>query len=128
MRIGMRTIAPLLAVLLVTALAHAQGPTVTTPRNGDAIGPAIDVNGSLGHYGLIVVITDVYRTAGNEKVASVPGIRHYTEQSGSFAFHVATPRGWREREPLTYKVRVFELRKPGDRGPETVVTCRSAGQ
>jgi len=125
----MRTLMVVLAVVLVSALAHAQGPTVTTPKNGDRIGPAIDVNGNLGHYGLIVVITDVYKTAGNEKVASIPGIRHYTEKDGSFAFHVATPRNaWGEKDPLTYKVRVLELKGPGNPGPETVITCTAAGQ
>ncbi len=123
----------LLCVLVVLVLgataAFAQGPTVTTPKEGDRIGPAIDVEGNLGHKGLIVIMTDVYRDDKNEKVASVPGIRHYTEEDGSFAFHVATPRNvWGEKVPLTYKVRVFELKGPKDPGPETVINCHAANR
>jgi len=123
----------LVSVLVVLVLgataALAQGPTVTTPKNGDRIGPAIDVEGNLGHKGLIVIITDVWRGDTHEKVATIPGIRHYTEEDGSFAFHVATPRNMRgDKAPLTYKVRVFELKGPKNPGPETVITCHAADQ
>jgi hypothetical protein len=123
----------LVGVLVVLALgttaAFAQGPRVTTPRDGDRIGPAIDVEGNLGHKGLIVIITDVWRGDTHEKIATIPGIRHYTEEDGSFSFHVATPRNYRgEEADLTYKVRVFELKGPKNPGPETVVTCHAANR
>jgi len=114
----------LLLAMLLGTVACAQAPTVTTPKNGDRIGPSVDVKGSLGHYGLMVVITDVYNSKTNEKLASVPGIRHYTEQNGTFAFRISTPRNaWGENVPLTYKIRTFELKGKDSPGPETVVTC-----
>ena len=111
---------------LAVAAAQAQGPTVTAPRDGDRIGPAVDVIGNLGHKGLIVIITDVYHSGQEGKPDSVPGIRHYTEADGSFSFHVAAPRHQPGQEgPLVYKIRVFELHGPNDPGPETVVTVHS---
>ena len=117
----------IVGAMLCMAASFAQGPTVTSPKNGDRIGPAVDVVGNLGHKGLIVVITDVYRDDTNKKVSSVPGIRHYTENDGKFSFHIATPRNpWGKDVPLTYKIRVFELKGPTSPGPETVVTCHAA--
>jgi len=118
----------MVAVVLVAfaVAAQAQAPTVTFPRNGDEIGPATDVIGNLGHKGLIVIITDVYNTGEDAAARSVPGIRHYTEANGSFSFHVAAPRHQQgQTGSLVYKIRVFELKSPGNRGPETVITVHS---
>jgi hypothetical protein len=127
----MRKLLPVLMIgaLLLTVTALAQGPKVTTPKEGDRVGPAIDVKGDLGHKGLIVIITDVWRLDKNEKVSSVPGIRHYSEDNGTFDFHVATPRNpWDKTVSIEYRVRVFELKGPNNPGPETVVKVRPKEQ
>jgi hypothetical protein len=109
---------------LATVVAFAQGPTVTTPKEGDRVGPNIDVAGNLGHRGLIVIVTDAYRSDTNAKISSVPGIRHYTKDDGSFAFRVATPRRASDiNASVVYKVRVYEMKGPDNPGPETVITC-----
>ncbi len=111
-------------LVLATVAAFAQGPTVTTPKEGDRVGPNIDVAGNLGHKGLIVIITDAYRTDTNAKISSVPGIRHYTKDDGSFAFRVATPRKTFDiNASVVYKVRVFEMKGPNNPGTETVINC-----
>ena len=126
MRTAKFAMVAVLLMALAMAAAQAQAPTVTFPKNGDGIGPATDVIGNLGHKGLIVIITDVYNTGEQATARSVPGIRHYTEANGSFSFHVAAPRHQQgQTGSLIYKIRVFELRGPGNPGPETVITVHS---
>jgi len=122
----MKKVAVVLSVLLLSlafAFAAPNAPQVTTPVNGDRIGPNIDVKGMTEGRQFVVIITDVILNSTNEIVGSVPGIRHWTEADGTFSFRVATPRvrgAWDSN--LTYKVRVFTAR-PDEKSPETVITC-----
>ena len=123
----MKTALTVMAAIALTAgIACAQmiAPEVTTPANGDRVGPSIAVQGQADGKQFIIVITDVYVAGRAKPVGSVPGIRHWTNENGSFAFRVATPRVFNAKDSdLTYKVRVFCAR-PGEKGPETVVTCK----
>ncbi|MGE5531944.1 MAG: hypothetical protein ACM3VW_07515 [Bacteroidota bacterium] len=112
-----------LGVLLVASLAHAQGEIrVVTPAEGTALGPNYDVIGTAGHRAFLVVMTDVINADTGECIRSVPGIRHWTNQDGTFHFRVASPRvSFGERgTKLTYRVRVAEVTPTGT-GTETTV-------
>lgn len=121
----------IIAVVLIStlcSLALAQEkPTITSPLQGAALGPNYDVVGSMPAKAFVIVITDVVNTQTGEVLRSVPGIRHWTNQDGTFRFRVASPRvsiGDRDSQ-LQYRVRVFEGSQSGY-GPEAVVNCTMA--
>lgn len=117
------------ALMVLPALALEE-PTVTSPREGAALGPNYDVIGSMPYRAFLVVLTDVIRCDTNECVRTIPGIRHWTNDDGSFHFRVASPRvAIGEQElPLAYRVRVFEA-TAHEAGPEAMViaSCISPG-
>ncbi|MBU0610256.1 MAG: hypothetical protein KKI08_20395 [Armatimonadetes bacterium] len=118
----------LLVSLLVcagAALAMDQ-PMIQAPGQGDTLGPNYDISGSMPYKAFLVVITDCVDTATGDVLGSVPGIRHWTNEDGSFHFRCASPRvSFGEAgAPLAYRVRCFETRANGDHGPEAVVNCR----
>ncbi len=120
-------------VLLVSLLAFAgsalalEKPTVNAPSAGDTLGPNYDISGAMPYKAVVVVITDCVRTDTNEVVGSVPGIRHWTNANGSFAFRCASPRIFMgDKVPLVYRVRCYEVTRDQGNGPETVVECRKA--
>lgn len=118
-----------LGVLLLAGAVMAQnGPSVTMPAAGAKLGPNYDVMGNAGHRAFLVVMTDVLNADTGEVLRSVPGIRHWTADDGSFHFRVASPRVsiGEKNTPLKYRVRVFEMTKEGAQG-ETVVEADMAG-
>ena len=121
----MTKFAAVLLCLAVTAVAFAApGPTVNSPANGDKIGPNVVITGSTEGKQFVIVITDVYLKGNNTPLKSVPGIRHWTNDDGTFTFGIATPRvPWYPKVDLTYKIRLFTQRPGEAKGPETVVTC-----
>lgn len=118
-----------LAVLLVAGAALAQsGPMVKTPEVGAKLGPNYDVIGTAGHKAFLIVMTDVVNADTGEVLRSVPGIRHWTTEDGTFHFRAASPRvsiGERDT-PLKYRVRVFESSESGTPGTETVIEAGMA--
>ena len=118
----------LLGVLAAVTQALAlDNPVVTIPKEGAALGPNYDVVGTMPSKAFMIVMTDVVRTDTNEVLRSVPGIRHWTADDGSFHFRAASPRvsiGEKDM-PLLYRVRVFTMAN-GEQGPETVVNCTMA--
>ena len=117
-------VAVALVCLAAAAYAAPAAPTVTTPTNGAKIGPNVDVAGSTVGKQFVIVITDVYLKGNNTPLKSVPGIRHWTNDDGTFTFGIATPRvPWYPKVDLTYKIRLFTQRPGEAKGPETVVTC-----
>jgi hypothetical protein len=122
----------LTVALLVTLLAGIclvawamDKPTVTTPKAGDLLGPNYDIEGSMPSRAFLVVMTDVMRTDTGEVLRSVPGIRHWTNQDGTFHFRCASPRvaiGEKDM-PLKYKIRVFQATQNEGNGPETQILC-----
>ena len=123
---------PALAVALVATLLSAayalEKPTVLTPHEGDALGPNYDIEGQMPYKAFLVVLTDVIRADTGEKLRSVPGIRHWSNDDGTFHFRCASPRvSLGEKDtPLIYKVRCFEATPDGNTGPEAVITCKIA--
>lgn len=124
----------LLAVMVAVMLGSAgtalamDTPTIDEPVEGAALGPNYDISGSMPYKALLVVLTDCIRVDTGEVLRSVPGIRHYTNQDGTFAFRCASPRvSLGDRDVvLEYKVRCFEINAAGEKGPEAVVNCRMA--
>jgi hypothetical protein len=118
----------LLCLLWVATQALAmEAPVVTTPAEGAALGPNYDVMGHMPYRAFLVVLTDVFTEDTCELVRTVPGIRHWTNENGSFHFRVASPRvsiGEKDTK-VTYRVRVFEA-SPAGNGPETVINCTMA--
>lgn len=122
------TIAVLGCMSLSLAAFALERPTISTPRNGDALGPSYDITGHMPQQAFLVVLTDVVRADTGEVLRTVPGIRHWTEADGTFHFRCASPRvsiGERDT-PLTYRIRCFEVAPNGAMGPEAIVTCRMA--
>jgi hypothetical protein len=125
--------AKILLVLLVltistTAALALEAPTVNIPVAGAALGPNYDVMGSMPYRAFLVVMTDAVNAGTGEVLRSVPGIRHWTADDGTFHFRVASPRvsiGEKDTN-LIYRVRVFEATPAGATGPETIIECRMA--
>ena len=116
-----------IAALLMFALASfaaAAAPVVTSPANGDKIGPNVLVTGSTEGKQFVIIITDVYLKGKDAPIKSVPGIRHWTNDDGTFCFGISTPRvPWYPSADLTYKIRVFTQRPGQEKGEVTVITC-----
>jgi len=104
-----------------------QAPVVNMPREGDALGPNYEIGGYMPYKAFLVVLTDVI-TAQGELLRTVPGIRHWTNDDGSFRFRVASPRVsiGDKKTVVWYRIRVFELGPNGEKGPERVINCRMA--
>ena len=118
--------AALLLGIACSAFA-AQDPTVTSPRDGQVLGTSVEVVGKAEPHRVVIILTDVYVNGREQPVGTVPGSRGWTEEDGSFALRIATPRVRNARDAdITYKIRVF-TQLPGHKpGPETVITCRAA--
>ncbi|MHB8997111.1 MAG: hypothetical protein ACYC63_17835 [Armatimonadota bacterium] len=114
----------LMSMLVAAGAALAmERPTIDSPNSGTALGPNYKVSGSMPYRAFLVVITDCIRTDTGEVIGSVPGIRHWTNNDGRFDFRCASPRvstgdvGLR----LAYRMRCFEIKSNGERGPVAVM-------
>lgn len=114
-------VAASLMCLAASAFA-ASAPDVSSPKNGDKLGPNVDVVGKTEGKQFVIIITDVY--VKGELLKAVPGHRHWTDDEGNFALRIAIPRvrGVASSD-LKYKIRVFTMRPDREKSPETVVTC-----
>lgn len=99
--------------------------TLTKPRDGDIVGPSIEIIGRTGPGQLIVITTIVYNSLTNQPVRVVPGIRNRASATGDFTFRIATPRvsfgGGVVPPKLRYELRAYTLQADGSKGPEVVV-------
>ena len=120
----MKKLAAVVILMGLAGAAFAQAPQVTAPRNGDRIGPNVDVVGTTEGRQFVVIVTDVYVKGEAAPLRAVPGHRHWTDGDGNFNLRIATPRVRNVADSdITYKIRVF-VQRPGERpGPETVITC-----
>lgn len=121
-------------VVLLLGLALAANaipqPRVDQPTEGAILGPSYEIIGSVGERALVVVLTDVVMVETGRTVGTVPGIRHYSKNDGSFHFRCASPRvpTGDETTEYAYRVRCFVVAPGGARGPETVVNCKPASR
>ena len=89
------------------APAAGEAPVVTKPREGQSVGPNVDIEGRAQVGALVVIRTEVYNNQTNEMLRDVPGIRHLSGEGGRFAFRIATPRVFiGENVPLRYEIHV----------------------
>ncbi len=104
-----------------TAATGAGPVVVTSPRNGDRVGPSVEIVGRATPGALIVIWTEVYKQKTGEFVEKVPGIRHKTQPDGTFHFRVATPRIFMGPEtPLVYKLKIKQVTAAGESQPVTI--------
>lgn len=110
----------------------SSGPAPTTnvitllqPKDGDLVGPNIEIIGRTGANQLVVINVVVYKAATNERVRLVPGIRNRAKETGEFNFRIATPRvsfsGGGETPQLRYELHAYTLQADGTKGPELIV-------
>ena len=108
-----------------TAAAAPDAVVVTSPKNGDIVGPSIEIVGKAPVGELIVIFTNVFNADTGEKLRTVAGIRNRASATGDFTFRIATPRpsfGTVDTPPaLRYELHAHIARADGTTGPDTVV-------
>jgi len=126
MRVKLLVLLALAIVLVATQAVAMEKPTVTTPQEGAALGPNYDIEGSMPSKAFLVLVTDVMLADGTV-LRTVPGIRHWTAQDGTFHFRAASPRvSIGEKDTVVgYRIRIFEANAQ-ETGPETAINCTMA--
>lgn len=92
-----------------------EAPIVTSPVNGAQVGPSTMVVGKAIPGSLVIIQTKVFDTKeGVEYSRMVPGHRHRTNDDGSFALLVSTPRAFFSSEStVRYEIHVFTATREG---------------
>ena len=94
-----------LSMLIAVSVASAE-VTLTSPTEGQTVGPSTAIAGTCSQRAFVVVITDVNLENG-ELLGSVPGIRHWTNDDNSISVRISTPRLFTQpNEKLTYIIHV----------------------
>ena len=105
-----------------TAPAAGEAPVVTKPREGQTVGPNVDIEGRAQPGALVVIHTEVYDNTTNEMLRDVPGIRHLSGEGGKFAFRIATPRVFiGDNVPLRYEIHVKAATADRQYSAETII-------
>ncbi len=103
----------------------AGAPVITSPRNGDVVGPSTVVTGHAKPGTLVIVWTAVYNAKTGQLIKKVPGLRHKTDENGQFSVRIATPRiSFGEDVPLRYEIHA-QMADPTGKSLEAIVTVRS---
>ena len=109
-------VAPVVAVPQPT-----QAPVVTSPKEGERVGPNFDVIGTAQPGAVVVISTDILNNETGALIRSVPGNRHLPDRTGAFSLRIAAPRVPEEAmSRIRYQVRI---RSEGVdfKSPETVI-------
>ncbi len=102
---------------------YGEMPIVTSPRNGDTVGPSTMVTGKVSPGAFVVLHTEVYDEVTGEFVKKVPGHRHRADDSGNFALLIATPLvSFGEKHALRYEIHAFTARPDGWKSAHAIVT------
>ena len=109
-----------------TSMATQGSVTITSPQDGEIAGPATEIIGHTDPEALVVIWTVIYNKDTGERLRSVPGIRHRTQENGDFHFRIATPRiAFGERQlPVRYEIHA-QVVTPNFKGPETIINLYS---
>ncbi len=101
--------------------------TVTAPRDGDTVGPSIQVTGKTAPNALVVLYTIAYPDVGEDQPKLIPGIRHRATATGDFTFRIATPRvTFGEVDvQVRYQLHAYVLYADQSKGPETIINLFS---
>jgi len=92
--------------MLIAASVASAGVSVTSPTEGQIVGPSTPITGMCSQRAFVIVITEV-NLANGESLGSVPGIRHWTNDDNSISVRISTPRLFTQpNEKLTYIIHV----------------------
>ena len=118
-----------LTMLIAVSVASAE-VTVTSPTEGQTVGPSTPITGMCSQRAFVVVITDVILENG-EAMGSVPGIRHWTNDDNSISVRISTPRmmlGTSQKLTYIIHVKAYSSAELSTGAPdlgEAQVTCYS---
>lgn len=101
--------------------------TITAPREGDTVGPSIQVTGKTAPNALVVLYTIAYPDVGEDQPKLIPGIRHRATATGDFTFRIATPRVTfgDVNVQVRYQLHAYVLYADQRKGPETILNLFS---
>lgn len=95
---------------------------ITSPTQGQRVGPRIEVYGTAPGGSMIVVNTEARKQADDSLLKTVPGLRHAVPADGNWHVAVAAPvLPESVAEPLYYVIKAH-YETPGYRSPEVSVT------
>ena len=98
-------------------------PVITSPQNGEMVGPSTLVEGMATPGAVVVLQTEVYEQIDGTFVKMVPGHRHVTNADGSFSLLIATPRvSFGQKRPLRYEIHAFTVTQDGTKSQHAIVT------
>ncbi|MCD6359761.1 MAG: copper amine oxidase N-terminal domain-containing protein [Armatimonadetes bacterium] len=104
-----------------TPSGGAQQLAITSPVEGQIVGPRIEVYGTAPAGSMIVVNTEARARANGSLLKVVPGLRHSVGDDGTWHVAVAAPvLPANVAEPLYYVVKAY-YQTPGYRSPEVSV-------
>jgi len=66
-------------------------PVVTSPTEGETMGPDATVRGQTVPGALVIIVTRVHKRDTGELIKTVPGIRHNVGGNGAFEYRIAIP-------------------------------------
>lgn len=100
----------------------ARSLSITSPTQGQRVGPRIEVYGTAPGGSMIVVNTEARKQADHSLLRTVPGLRHAVPPDGNWHVAVAAPvLPANVSEPLYYVVKAY-YETPGYRSSEVSVT------
>ncbi len=104
---------------------YGNTPQVTSPTNGEQVGPSTLVIGRAQPNSVVVIQTEVYDQLDGQFIKMVPGHRHAPKPDGSFELLIATPLvSFGEKRPLRYEIHVFTVTRDGDKSPHAIITVQ----
>ncbi len=109
------------APAVAAAPPPTEAPVVTSPKEGDRVGPNFDVVGTAQPTAVVVISIDIVDAQTGEVIRSIPGNRHLPEPSGAFNLRIAAPRPPDDNQrPFVYRV---HIRSEGMnfKSPETLI-------
>ena len=114
-----RSLVTVAALVLLLAVSCAWADvTITAPTAGSTVGPSTNVNGMASQRAFLVIysevmaaVTDENGQTSQQRIGTVPGIRHWTNDDNSYAVKISTPRLILRTDqpatgPLTYVIHV----------------------
>jgi hypothetical protein len=117
----------ILLALAAVALADNPAPTVLTPKEGDKVGTRIDFSITTTPGVLQVIWTVVKNADTGEVLSTVPGIRHYPKDDGTYAGGIAAPHVDFGDKTVAIKYELHFRNGPNDGDPQTVVNVLPGG-
>ena len=101
--------------------------TITAPKDGEIVGPSIEVSGKTAPDALVVLYTIAYPDVGEDQPKLIPGIRHRATATGDFTFRIATPRVafGETKVQVRYQLHAYVLYADLKKGPETILNLFS---